>query len=124
MIRRKESKRLTIKVVPLLIAMNLILTPAGRAQNSKKGKVAPTPPAPDQVHIELDSLTTAAYAGDAKAQFALGLVYERGLGGIKIDQAFAMSWYEEAALNGLKAAEIKLATLLRESQQTEFELTK
>lgn len=52
-----------------------------------------------------------ALAGDAKAQFELGKMYELGKGGSKPDLASALSWYEEAARNGLKVASYRIKML-------------
>ncbi len=46
----------------------------------------------------------AAHQGLARAQFSLGLIFEEGRPEVKRDVAYALSWYEEAARNGLTAA--------------------
>jgi TPR repeat protein len=45
-----------------------------------------------------------ALGGDARAQYQLAELYEKGQGGMKKDLGSAVSWYEEAAHNGLKIA--------------------
>ena len=52
-----------------------------------------------------------ALAGDAKAQFELAKMYELGKAGGKPDLASALSWYEEAARNGLKVASYRIKML-------------
>lgn len=52
-----------------------------------------------------------ALAGDAKAQFELAKMYELGRAGVKPDLASALSWYEEAARNGLKIASYRIKML-------------
>ncbi len=52
-----------------------------------------------------------ALAGDAKAQFELAKIYELGTAGVKPDLASALSWYEEAARNGLKVASYRIKML-------------
>ncbi|RYZ76408.1 MAG: hypothetical protein EOP05_05090 [Proteobacteria bacterium] len=60
---------------------------------------------------EIQTLTNKAVAGNAKAQFALGQAYEAGKNGIRKDVATAMSWYEESARSGNKAAAKRLRIL-------------
>ena len=52
----------------------------------------------------------AATQGDAKSQFALGLIYEKGKG-VKKDLAEAAKWYGEAAKQGHAEAIRKVAKL-------------
>lgn len=61
--------------------------------------------------VDLQALTRRAQAGNAHAQYALAMIYEEGRGGIKQDLATALSWYEEAARNGLKIAVEKLRAI-------------
>lgn len=65
--------------------------------------------------VDLKALTRRAQAGNAHAQYALALAYEEGRGGIKKDIAAALSWYEEAARNGLKIAIEKLRAISSEN---------
>lgn len=88
-----------------LVMINLLLSPVGRAENAVE-KHAGVPSSLGETHLH--ELKKLAFAGNAKAQFSLGLIYEEGRGGIKKDLAYALSWYEEAAHNGLKAAANKL----------------
>lgn len=46
----------------------------------------------------------AANQGFARAQFSLGVIFEEGRPEVKRDVAYALSWYEEAARNGLTLA--------------------
>ncbi len=59
----------------------------------------------------LKSVEAKALAGDAKAQFELAKMYEHGKAGGKPDFASALSWYEEAARNGLKVASYRIKML-------------
>lgn len=59
----------------------------------------------------LEKLEAKALAGDAKAQFELAKMYELGKAGGKPDFASALSWYEEAARNGLKVASYRIKML-------------
>jgi len=52
----------------------------------------------------------AAIQGDAKSQFRLGLIYEKGKG-VKKDLAEAAKWYDEAANQGDAEAIRKVAKL-------------
>jgi len=61
--------------------------------------------------IDLKRLSAEAEAGDAQAQFQLGLLHERGAGGVKRDFAKAFLWYAKAAPQGHIAAQNNLATL-------------
>ncbi len=60
---------------------------------------------------ETQSLAVKANSGDASAQFRLAYLYETGKGGMRKDLSYAISWYEEAARNGNRAASKKLKTL-------------
>ncbi len=53
----------------------------------------------------------AAQAGNAQAQFLLGLKYETGTD-VARDLAEAANWYEKAARQGIPEAQFKLATFL------------
>ena len=59
----------------------------------------------------LKAIEAKALAGDAKAQFELAKMYEHGRAGGKPDLASALSWYEEAARNGLKVASYRIKML-------------
>jgi TPR repeat protein len=61
--------------------------------------------------VDVKALEARAEAGDAKAQFQLGLLHERGAGGVKRDFAKAFLWYAKAAPRGHLAAQNNLATL-------------
>ena len=61
--------------------------------------------------VDVPALTKRAFEGNANAQYALASLYERGENGVKKDLAYAVSWYEEAAHNGLKVASEKLRIL-------------
>jgi uncharacterized membrane protein YfcA len=54
--------------------------------------------------------TTLAEAGDAQAQFALGIIYDLG-NGVAQDQAEAYRWYRRAAAAGLPSAEFNVAVM-------------
>ncbi len=54
-----------------------------------------------------------AQAGDARAQFNLGLIYHAGLHG-PIDEQKAVFWYIQAARNGVREAQEYLAAAYRE----------
>jgi TPR repeat protein len=60
------------------------------------------------------ALTKRAYAGNAKAQYALAKMYEEGTEGLPKNFAIALSWYEEAARNGMKLAAARLQHLEEE----------
>lgn len=108
-----------------LVILNLLLSPAGRAHNSdESAQNHPQYFAGRKFELKnasktnLDSLKHQAHVGNAKAQFALGLIYEQGHGGVKKDLAYAISWYEEASRNGLKAAAKRLASLTSSDKLT------
>lgn len=52
----------------------------------------------------------AAKQGDAKAQFGLGLMYDRGIG-VKKDNFKAVEWYTKAANQGYAKAQSNLASM-------------
>lgn len=57
------------------------------------------------------NLEAKALSGDAKAQFELAKLYEEGRFGLEKNFSYALSWYEEAARNGLKIAVYRLKML-------------
>ncbi|MFT4587253.1 MAG: TPR repeat protein [Limisphaerales bacterium] len=61
--------------------------------------------------VDFDKLNTRAEAGEAKAQFEMGLVFERGLLGQERDLTKAFQWYASAAPQGHVSAQNNLATL-------------
>ena len=63
--------------------------------------------------------TVAARAGAARAQFALGKILERGLGGPS-DQDQAIAWYQAAAEHGLRDAQFSLGAALAEGGEVEL----
>jgi hypothetical protein len=56
-----------------------------------------------------------AQAGDAKAQFNLGLMYEKGRG-VSQDYAQALTWYRRAAAQGNVLAQVNLGVTYEEGQ--------
>jgi TPR repeat protein len=61
----------------------------------------------------LRHLRSAAHRGSARAQFELGVAYDRGVG-VTQNYATAAIWYEKAAAQGLTEAIFNLATLFDE----------
>lgn len=61
--------------------------------------------------IDLQKLTAKAEAGDAQAQFQMGLLHEHGANGAKRDFSKAFLWYAKAAPQGHVSAQNNLATL-------------
>ena len=59
----------------------------------------------------LTSLRQRAEAGDIKAQFELGFLYENGAGGAERDTAEALKWYRKAADQGDLASRHSLAAM-------------
>ena len=68
--------------------------------------------APDSEQA-LRHLRSAAHRGSARAQFELGVAYDRGVG-VTQNYATAAIWYEKAAAQGLTEAIYNLATLFDE----------
>ncbi len=100
----------TTLIIALAIAgLTLGFARTLQAQRAHKLTYTETP-APILTH-EIQSLKNQAFSGDAKAQFKLAFLYETGKGGLPKDFGYALSWYEEAARNGSKAASRKLKTL-------------
>src|SRR5271154_6593644 len=56
-------------------------------------------------------LTNAAAGGNAKAQYHLGTIYERGRAGVTQDYQKAFDWFSKAAAQGYAAAENNLGNL-------------
>ena len=60
--------------------------------------------------------TSLAERDDPRAQFGLGLVYERGLGAVASDGPAALAWYRRAAGAGFSPAQNNLALLYAEGR--------
>jgi TPR repeat protein len=61
--------------------------------------------------ISFATLIQKAQMGDPQSQYELAIAYDQGLGEVRKNQAYALSWYEEAARNGVKAASDKLRAM-------------
>lgn len=93
-------------LIGLMLALTFVLSPVVRAEmNWEKSTVS------KEFRPTLNVLTKRAYAGNAKAQYALAKMYEEGAEGLPKNLAYALSWYEEAAHNGLKIAAKRLKHL-------------
>ncbi len=84
---------------PLLLAIGLVLSPGPSTAADEK------PPMQG-----LETLQAAAEAGDAEAQYRLGLRYLHGEG-IPADEAWAITWLRRAAAAGQEKAAQELARL-------------
>lgn len=60
-------------------------------------------------HQRLPELEQPARDGDLEAAYQLGRRYERGVGGVKQDQATSLAWYRRAAEGGHPMAALALA---------------
>jgi TPR repeat protein len=89
-----------------IAALTLLLSPSGHAERVEEKTEIGTKIG--VAHINVREITARANAGNAQAQFSLGLIYEEGRDGNKRDLAYALSWYEEAARNGFKRAAEKI----------------
>ena len=69
---------------------------------------------------EIDALRVRAEAGDAVAQYDLGVMYANGLG-VPEDDAEAMRWYRLAADQGHADAQVNLASMYFTGQRGEWE---
>lgn len=90
-------------------ALTLFFAPITRAE--KLAEILATEHRIHALSREVQDLTSKANSGNASAQFRLGYLYESGKGGLNKDLSYAISWYEEAARNGNRAAAKKLKTL-------------
>lgn len=70
---------------------------------------------------DIDQLKASAEAGDAEAQFKLGVLYEKGRG-VKRDQAQAFYWYGKAAAQGCAKAQTNLGYCYESGQGTKRDL--
>lgn len=61
---------------------------------------------------DIDSIRSAAMAGDPWAQLNLGAAYDHGLSGVARDPAQAVTWYRRAAEQGVDKAQFNLAHCL------------
>jgi len=64
------------------------------------------------------SVKIAAEKGNAKAQFTLGQMYEKG-NGINVNWELAVNWYRKAAEQGNAQAQYSLADMISESRGTQ-----
>lgn len=86
--------------------------PSGPAASSGPSTPSgtPVPPAAAASADRLTNLTIRAKAGDAGAQYDLGVVFARG-DGVPQDYAKAAGWFREAAITGNVAAQYNLGVL-------------
>jgi TPR repeat protein len=105
----------------LLLAACLVLSPVVRAaHDSDQIKARSNHSEANKTwrqKINLSELKQHAFAGDAEAQFALAKMYEEGKGGLPKSLAHALSWYEEAARNGLARAAKRIARLSSDAKK-------
>lgn len=87
-----------------LLALCSVATAQNSAQASARGAEAG---GQSQRSNEIAQLQNAAAAGNAVAQYKLGLMYAHG-NGVAADQAQAMVWYRKAAEQGLADAQYNL----------------
>src|SRR4029077_12377103 len=97
--------------VTLGLAMGLALPSGGNATASTdqmpSGRAAPDHTGEISRILAIQAM---ADAGDASAQYTLGVMYERGQG-VSKDETQAVSWYQRAAAQGLATAQYNLATM-------------
>ncbi len=74
------------------------------------GTPAATPPAPPRQDV-LATIKEIAAAGDANAQYELGLRYAEGRGGAPRDPKTAFQWFAKAADKGLAPAQYRLGSI-------------
>lgn len=94
------------------IAVAFMLSPVVRATGTHEA--SPSRLKSVAEYPEFKRLVRDAHAGNPQAQYALAIIYEEGRVGIQKDIAYAMSWYEEAARNGLKRANDRLHKMARQ----------
>ena len=90
-------------------ALTLCFAPNLRAENTDEKFIAENPVR--KISQEVMQLEKKATDGNAKAQFKLAEMYELGKGGLAKNEAYAVSWYEEAAHNGHRDARKRLRKL-------------
>jgi TPR repeat protein len=74
------------------------------------------------VDIQLaKSIMEEANAGNPKAQYGLGGIYEKGLFNFKVDPQKAVLWYTRAATEGLDVAQNKLGTIYSKGEGVEVD---
>ncbi len=61
----------------------------------------------------MDEMIDLAKQGDARAQFILGDMYEKGKGGLEKDMKESRHWFEESAVHGYSHSFIRLAALAK-----------
>lgn len=72
----------------------------------------------------IKSIMDEAIAGNTKAQYVLGGIYENGLYNSKIDREKAVLWYIKAATEGLDVAQNKLGTIYSKGEGVEVDHVK
>ena len=65
---------------------------------------------------DLQKTLQSARQGNAAAQFNLGLMYDKGQGGVRQDHAEAFKWYSQAAKQGFVLAQYNLGVMYAEGQ--------
>lgn len=82
-----------------VVALLVVFCPKVQAESPEIGRLHV--PMTIQKHgPKMQALVAKAEAGNPSAQFQLAQIYEKGNQWVKRDQAAAIAWYEEAAMNG------------------------
>ena len=86
------------------LAIVLALAPPAPVQADDDARAAA-----ERREHDLAAYSRLAAAGDARAQFALAGLYERGEGGVPRDPQQAFEWYRKSAEQGHAPAELRIA---------------
>lgn len=83
-------------------------------------RISPDPNLPEIIK----EIEVQAFAGNAEAQHDLAAIYTAGHGGVKQDFGKAVSWFEEAAINGIANAQYNLGVLYHQGLGAEQDINR
>ena len=119
-----------MNTIPITLLAALLLTLNGCGEHTSGNKTEPTALAvPVAMVKELSpeekfaETKRKAEAGDAKAQFSLGLAYHFG-NGVAKDSVRAVEWYQKAATQGNASAQTNLGELYASGEGVQQDFVK
>ena len=112
----------------VVIAVMAVLIPYGAWQAYQNYLISPKPLSQEEIQAnkqkELEEAISKAEAGDAEAQYQMGLKYYNGRVNVDVDYKKAFEWYQKAAEQGHVKAQNNLGLMYQTGQGTSKDIQK
>ena len=112
----------------VVIAVMAVLIPYGAWQAYQNYLISPKPISQEEIlankQKELEKAISKAKAGDAEAQYQMGLKYYNGRVNVDVDYKKAFEWYQKAAEQGHVKAQNNLGLMYQTGQGTSKDIQK